>query len=99
MAEINRRKAEVLYRLLDGGNGFYRGRVEAKDCSLMNVTFDLPNADIEKRFIAEAQVAGFSGLGGHRSTGGIRASIYNGLTLAAVEELAGFMQDFRCNHP
>lgn len=95
IAAINRKKAGLLYRLLDGSDGFYRGRAQTKDRSLMNVTFDLPNADIEKRFIAEARTAGFSGLEGHRSTGGIRASIYNGLTLAATEELAGFMQDFR----
>ncbi len=49
---------------------------------------------MEKRFLAEAEAAGFSGLAGHRSTGGVRASIYNGLTLAAVEQLVGFMEDF-----
>jgi phosphoserine aminotransferase len=95
MAEINRRKAELLYRLLDSSNDFYRGRADAKDRSLMNVTFNLADPKIEKRFLAEAQTAGFSGLAGHRSTGGIRASIYNGLTLSAVEQLVGFMKDFQ----
>ncbi len=95
MDAINRSKAAVLYRLLDDSDGFYRGRAEAKDRSLMNVAFNLASPDLEKRFIAEALAAGFSGLEGHRAIGGIRASIYNGLTLAAVEELAGFMEDFR----
>ncbi|MDO8990584.1 MAG: phosphoserine transaminase [Sideroxyarcus sp.] len=95
MAGINRSKAELLYRLLDGSNDFYRGRAEVKDRSLMNVAFNLSNPEIEKRFLEEAQAAGFSGLAGHRSTGGVRASLYNGLTLDAVEQLAGFMEDFR----
>ena len=95
MAAINKRKAELLYALLDSSNDFYRGRAEAKDRSLMNVTFNLPTPEMEKRFLTEAQTAGFSGLAGHRSTGGVRTSIYNGLTVAAVEQLAGFMEDFR----
>jgi phosphoserine aminotransferase len=95
MAEINRSKAELMYSLLDNSNGFYRGRAEAKDRSLMNVTFNLANPEIENRFLAEAQTAGFSGLAGHRSTGGVRASLYNGLTLSAVEQLVGFMEDFQ----
>jgi phosphoserine aminotransferase len=64
----------------------------------MNVTFNLADPELEKRFLTEAQVAGFSGLAGHRSTGGVRASIYNGMTLSAVEQLAGFMEDFRRKH-
>jgi phosphoserine aminotransferase len=98
MAEINSRKAALLYNLLDGSDNFYQGRAEAKDRSLMNVTFNLSTPDIEQRFLAEAEAAGFSGLAGHRSTGGIRASLYNGLTLQAVEQLANFMQDFRHQH-
>ena len=95
MARINRTKAELLYRLLDSSNGFYRGRAEAHARSLMNVTFNLPDPGTEMRFLAEAEAAGFSGLAGHRSTGGVRASLYNGLTLPAVEQLVGFMEDFR----
>ena len=95
MDAINRGKAAMLYRLLDESDGFYRGRAEAKDRSLMNVAFNLASPDLEKRFIAEALTAGFSGLDGHRAIGGIRASIYNGLTLSAVEELAGFMEEFK----
>jgi phosphoserine aminotransferase len=98
MAEINRNKAELMYRLLDSSNNFYRGRVEPQSRSLMNVTFKLANSEIESRFLAEAQSAGFSGLAGHRSVGGVRASLYNGLTLSAVEQLVGFMEDFRRHH-
>jgi phosphoserine aminotransferase len=99
MAGINRGKAQLLYRVLDGSDGYYRGRAAAADRSLMNVTFDLPDAGLERRFLAEAGEAGFSGLAGHRSTGGLRASLYNALTPAAVEALADFMQDFRRRHP
>lgn len=95
MAGINRSKAELLYGLLDGSDGFYRGRAVAQDRSTMNVAFNLPTPDLERRFLAEALTAGFSGLAGHRAIGGVRASIYNALTLSAVEELVGFMEDFR----
>lgn len=98
MAEINRSKAERLYGMLDKSGGFYRGRVEPQDRSLMNVTFNLATQEMEKLFLAETMAAGFSGLSGHRSIGGIRASIYNGLALPAVEELAGFMEDFQHRH-
>lgn len=94
MEMINRSKAELMYRALDESNGFYRGRAAHADRSLMNVSFSLPTAEIEKRFLAEAHTAGFSGLAGHRSVGGIRASIYNGLTVEAVNELVGFMEYF-----
>jgi phosphoserine aminotransferase len=98
MAEINRSKAELMYRLLDDSHGFYRGRAEPRDRSLMNVTFNLDSTEMDQRFLAEAHAAGFSGLAGHRSTGGIRASIYNGLELKAVEQLLGFMEDFRLQY-
>jgi len=95
MGELNQRKAALLYRLLDASDGFYRGRADVQDRSLMNVAFNLANPNLEQRFLAEALAAGFSGLAGHRAIGGIRASIYNALTLSAVEELAGFMDDFQ----
>jgi len=95
MARINRSKAELLYRLLDSSDGLYRGRAETGDRSMMNVVFNLPTPAMEQRFLAEAQAAGFSGLAGHRAIGGVRASLYNALTLAAVEKLAGFMEEFR----
>lgn len=95
MDRINRAKAERLYRQLDASGGFYRGRAALADRSLMNVSFALPARELEQRFLAEAQTAGFSGLAGHRSAGGIRASIYNAVTPAAVAELADFMADFQ----
>jgi phosphoserine aminotransferase len=61
----------------------------------MNVSFNLPDPEIEQRFLAEASLADFSGLAGHRSIGGIRASIYNALTLEAVDALVEFMRDFK----
>ena len=98
MAAINRQKAERLYAVLDESAGYYRGRAATRDRSTMNVTFNLASAELEQRFLAEAEAAGLSGLGGHRAIGGIRASLYNALTPAAVDVLAGFMQDFQKNH-
>ncbi|MDR3410145.1 MAG: phosphoserine transaminase [Formivibrio sp.] len=98
MAQINRNKAELLYRLLDSSNGFYRGRAESQDRSMMNVAFNLATPELENKFLTRAADAGFSGLSGHRAIGGIRASIYNAVTLSAVEELAGFMDNFQRLH-
>jgi phosphoserine aminotransferase len=95
MDQINRQKAELLYSLLDNSDDFYRGRAAHQDRSMMNVTFDLASPEIEQKFLAESLTAGFSGLSGHRAIGGIRASIYNALTLTAVEKLVDFMGDFR----
>ncbi|TXG93483.1 MAG: phosphoserine transaminase [Rhodocyclaceae bacterium] len=95
MAAINRAKAALLYGALDGSDGFYRGRAAVADRSLMNVSFKLPTPELDRQFLEEARLAGLSGLGGHRAIGGIRASIYNALTLQAVERLVGFMEDFR----
>ncbi len=95
MADINQDKAELIYSLLDRSDNFYCGCVEPQDRSTMNVTFRLTTPEIEKQFLFEAQAAGFSGLAGHRSTGGIRASLYNGLSLSAVEKLVEFMEDFQ----
>ena len=95
MARINRKKAELMYRQLDGSDGFYRGRAAPEDRSMMNVSFNLGSPELEQKFLAEALAAGFSGLPGHRAIGGVRASIYNALTLSAVEQLTGFMEDFQ----
>jgi phosphoserine aminotransferase len=95
MQTINQQKAALLYSTLDNSADFYYGRVAKTDRSLMNVVFNLPTAALEKRFLAEAQLAGFSGLTGHRAIGGVRASIYNALSLPAVAQLADFMADFR----
>lgn len=95
MAAINQRKAALLYAQIDASDGFYRGRVQAVDRSEMNCAFNLDSAELETLFLAAATQAGFSGLAGHRAVGGIRASLYNALTLPAVEQLIGFMADFQ----
>lgn len=93
MAAVNRKKAALLYDLLDAGE-FYRGTAAADSRSLMNVTFRLPSEDLEKRFVADAMENGLGGLKGHRSVGGCRASIYNALAVPAVEALVQFMKEF-----
>ena len=99
MYEINKAKAAVLYDYIDESEGFYKGTVTVKeDRSLMNVTYRLPSEELEKKFVAEATEKGFSGLKGHRSVGGIRASIYNAFPKKGVEDLVEFMKDFRKNN-
>jgi phosphoserine aminotransferase len=93
MEEINREKAKILYNILDT-SGFYKGTAELDSRSLMNVTFRLPNEELEKKFIQEALENGLGGLKGHRSVGGCRASIYNPTTIKAVEALTDFMKNF-----
>lgn len=95
MEVINRQKAKRLYVVLDESDGFYRGRAAERDRSFMNVAFNLADETLAPRFLAEAQAAGLSGLKGHRAIGGMRASLYNAVTLEAVEQLAGFMDRFR----
>ena len=91
----NRKKAELLYRAIDRSDGFYVGHAEVRSRSRMNVTFRLNREDLEARFLEEAGNRGLVGLKGHRSVGGIRASIYNGVELASVEELVALLDDFR----
>src|SRR5262249_36681126 len=94
MAERNARKARLVYDAIDRSSGFYRPHAEPDSRSLMNVTFRLPDEALEKRFVAEAQAAGVVGLAGHRSVGGIRASLYNAVGPEAGAALAAFMGDF-----
>ncbi|MDL1985697.1 MAG: 3-phosphoserine/phosphohydroxythreonine transaminase [Deltaproteobacteria bacterium] len=93
MEEINRKKAELLYGVIDS-SAFYKGTAEIDSRSLMNVTFRLPNEDLEKLFVQEAFENAMGGLKGHRSVGGCRASIYNATTIEAVEALTDFMKTF-----
>ena len=93
MAEINNKKADLLYQLIDSTD-FYRGTAQKDSRSIMNVTFRLPSEELEKKFIEEATKHNMIGLKGHRSVGGIRASIYNAVTLEAVAALASFMNEF-----
>ena len=94
IAERNQRKAATLYRVIDTSDGFYQGHAEPDHRSLMNVTFRLPDEALEKRFVAEASARGMVGLAGHRSVGGIRASIYNAMDQEGCDALAEFMIDF-----
>jgi phosphoserine aminotransferase len=98
MAERNARKARMLYEAIDHSGDFYRGHAAPESRSRMNVTFRLADEAREKRFVAEAQAAGMIGLAGHRSVGGIRASLYNAVGPEACQALAAFMNDFARRH-
>jgi len=89
----NQKKAKELYDFIDGHDS-YEGTTAKDSRSLMNVCFLMKNRDLESRFIKEAQGAGFSGLKGHRSVGGMRASIYNAFPPEGVTDLISFMKDF-----
>jgi len=93
IAEINRRKAAVLYAAIDGSD-FYTSPVDPVYRSWMNVPFTLADAELDKRFLEQAAGAGLLNLKGHRSVGGMRASIYNAMPEAGVVALVGFMQEF-----
>jgi phosphoserine aminotransferase len=93
VAALNERKAGMLYAEIDR-TGFYRGTAQRESRSLMNVTFRLPSEDLEKRFDKEATAAGLDGLKGHRSVGGMRASIYNAFPEDGVAALVAFMREF-----
>ena len=98
MYRRNVEKAKILYDAIDASAGFYKGTTLVEDRSLMNVTYRLPNEQLEEKFIKEASAKGFSGLKGHRSVGGIRASIYNAFPKKGVEELVAFMDEFKKNN-
>ena len=95
MARRNTIKAKVLYDAIDNSDGFYRGHAEENSRSFMNVTFRLPNEELEKKFVAEALEHKLSGVKGHRSVGGMRASIYNAMPIDGAQALADFMAQFR----
>ncbi|MBE6796848.1 MAG: 3-phosphoserine/phosphohydroxythreonine transaminase [Ruminococcaceae bacterium] len=93
MAEINRKKAAILYDFLDNSK-LFKGTVVAEDRSLMNVPFITGNDELDAKFVKEAKEAGFVNLKGHRSVGGMRASIYNAMPVEGVEKLVEFMAKF-----
>jgi len=97
MEKINDEKARILYDFIDSQD-FYRGTARPDSRSRMNVTFLLPEAELEKGFLAGAVEAGLAGLKGHRSVGGLRASIYNAVTLEAVRALVDYMKHFAAKH-
>lgn len=93
MQRENDEKAQLIYNVIDGTD-FYRGHADPDCRSIMNVTFRLPSEELEKKFASQATAEGLDGLKGHRSVGGIRASIYNAFPRAGVERLVSFMRDF-----
>ncbi|MGN1479056.1 MAG: 3-phosphoserine/phosphohydroxythreonine transaminase [Acutalibacteraceae bacterium] len=93
MKERNQKKAKILYDVLDSSKMF-RGTVDKEFRSMMNVTFVTDSDELNKKFVAEAEAAGFVNLKGHRSVGGMRASIYNAMPIEGVEKLAEFMKEF-----
>ncbi len=97
IAKVNDRKAAKLYAEIDR-TGFYRGTARKEDRSLMNITFRLRTEDLEKVFVKESTAAGLDGLKGHRSVGGMRASVYNAFPEAGVEALVDFMKEFERTH-
>jgi len=97
VAKVNQRKAGKLYAEIDR-TGFFRGTARKQDRSLMNVTFRLPTEELEKTFVNESTAAGFDGLKGHRSVGGVRASIYNAFPEEGIDALVSFMREFERKH-
>jgi phosphoserine aminotransferase len=93
MHKENEEKANLLYDAIDA-TSFYRGHADVDSRSIMNVTYRLPSEELEKKFTSEATAQGLDGLKGHRSVGGIRASIYNAFPREGVEALVSFMKDF-----
>jgi len=92
-------KKERIYQLMDLYPQYFRGTVQPASRSWMNITMRLPNEDLEKKCIAETKAAGFTGLKGHRSVGGIRVSTYNAMTIEGIEKLAQFLEDFKSKNP
>ncbi|GGH14139.1 3-phosphoserine/phosphohydroxythreonine transaminase [Paenibacillus segetis] len=94
----NREKASLLYNAIDESAGFFRGCVDPASRSIMNVTFRLGSEELEKLFIKESEKEGFVGLKGHRSVGGLRASIYNAVPYESIKALVDFMSQFQKSH-
>ena len=97
MKEYNEKKAKILYDFLDESK-LFKGTVRKEDRSLMNVPFVTGNEEIDAKFVKEAKEAGFENLKGHRTVGGMRASIYNAMPIEGVEKLVAFMQEFEKNN-
>ncbi len=95
MEKINREKAKILYDVIDHSDGFYKGHARKDSRSLMNVTFTLATEELELKCTEEGAKRGLVGLKGHRSVGGMRASIYNAMTLDGVKKLAEFLKEFQ----
>lgn len=94
MDKMNAEKGELIYGAIEGSGGFYNCPVEKESRSNMNVVFRLPSEDLEAKFVSEGKEAGFLGLKGHRSVGGIRVSMYNANGVESVKDVVAFMKDF-----
>lgn len=93
--KINREKADIVYKAIDGSGGFYRGHTVPEARSLMNIPFRLPSEELEDTFAKEAKKNDLIGLKGHRSVGGMRASVYNAMSIEGAKELSKFMAEFQ----
>ncbi len=93
--KVNRVKADMIYKTIDESGGFYRGHAKPEARSLMNIPFRLPSEELEDAFAKEAKKNNLIGLKGHRSVGGMRASVYNAVTVEGAGELVKFMKDFQ----
>ncbi len=93
--KINVEKAKKVYDVIDASGGFYRGHAAPEARSLMNIPFRLPTEELEAKFVKESTAAGLIGLKGHRSVGGLRASVYNALPMESAQTLADFMKEFQ----
>ena len=98
MEQRNRQKAQLLYDVIDESQGFYSGHARSDCRSMMNVTFRLPSDELQAAFLKEVERHELVSLKGHRSVGGIRASIYNAMPLAGVERLRDAMREFMQRH-
>ncbi len=98
IAKRNKAKAGLVYQTIDGSGGFYRGHAKPEARSVMNIPFRLPSEELEGTFASDAKKNDLIGLKGHRSVGGIRASLYNAISIQEAEELAKFMQEFQRTH-
>lgn len=96
--KTNRTKADLVYKAIDNSGGFYNGHALPAARSLMNIPFRLPNEELEGAFVKEGKSTGLIGLKGHRSLGGIRASIYNAVPIESVQALTQFMAEFQRKH-
>ncbi len=94
IGQVNQQKAQVVYDAIDRSGEFYRGHAQPDSRSLMNITFRLPEEALERQFVKQAKEEGMIGLGGHRSVGGVRASLYNAMTIEGSTALSNFMDEF-----
>jgi phosphoserine aminotransferase len=94
----NKQKADAIYKVIDESNGYYKGHAELDSRSMMNLTFRLPSDELGAKCIEEAKAQGLTGLKGHRSVGGMRASMYNAMPVEGAKKLAEFLKEFQENN-